>query len=99
VPTNSDGYQNRVEYEEIKSRLSNCEAHQKLVIADACYSGSLFAAKTPLFESLTFLQEAGLPVEGGLLSCLSSKSEEYSLGVPGAAARHFQPLPDQRPGR
>ena len=49
VPTDSDGYQNRVEYEEIKSRLADCEAHQKLVIADACYSGSLLAAKTPLF--------------------------------------------------
>ena len=79
VPTNSDGYQNRVEYEEIKSRLANCEAHQKLVIADACYSGSLLAAKTPLFESVDLFYKKLASSGGGTAFLLSSKSEEYSL--------------------
>ncbi|HUQ67345.1 MAG TPA: caspase family protein, partial [Flavitalea sp.] len=79
VPTDSDGYQNRVEYEEIKSRLSLCEARQKLVIADACYSGSLLAAKTPLFESVDNFYKKLSESGGGTAFLLSSKSEEYSL--------------------
>src|SRR4029079_17098973 len=79
VPTDSDGYQNRVEYEEIKSRLADCEAHQKLVIADACYSGSLLAAKTPMFESVDLFYKKLSTSGGGTAFLLSSKSEEYSL--------------------
>jgi hypothetical protein len=79
VPTDSDGYKNRVEYEEIKSRLAGCEAHQKLVIADACYSGSLLAAKTPMFESVDLFYKKLAASGGGTAFLLSSKSEEYSL--------------------
>jgi len=79
LPTDSDGYKNRVEYEEIKSRLANCEAHQKLVIADACYSGSLLAAKTPMFESVDLFYKKLAASGGGTAFLLSSKSEEYSL--------------------
>jgi hypothetical protein len=79
VPTDSDGYHHRVEYDEIKSRLANCEAHQKLVIADACYSGSLLAAKTPMFESVDLFYKKLAASAGGTAFLLSSKSEEYSL--------------------
>lgn len=79
VPTNSDGYKNRVGYDEIKNRLSVCQARQKLVIADACYSGSLLAAKTPLFESVDLFYRKLSASGGGTAFLLSSKSEEYSL--------------------
>lgn len=79
VPTDSDGYKSRVEYEEVKSRLASCQAHQKLVIADACYSGSLLAAKTPLFESVDLFYKKLAASGGGTAFLLSSKSEEYSL--------------------
>ena len=79
VPTDSDGYSNRVEYEEIKQRLTLCEARQKLVIADACYSGSLLAVKTPMFESVDLFYKKLSASGGGTAFLLSSKSEEYSL--------------------
>ncbi|HZV69633.1 MAG TPA: caspase family protein [Saprospiraceae bacterium] len=79
VPTNSDGYRNRVEYDDIKKRLSTCQARQKLVIADACYSGSLLAAKTPMFESVDLFYKKLSASGGGTAFLLSSKSEEYSL--------------------
>ncbi len=79
VPTNSDGYSNKVEYEDIKHRLSSCQARQKLVIADACYSGSLLAAKTPMFESVDLFYKKLSASGGGTAFLLSSKSEEYSL--------------------
>lgn len=79
VPTDSDGYRNRVEYEDVKERLSLCEARQKLVIADACYSGSLLAAKTPIFESVDLFYKKLSASGGGTAFLLSSKSEEYSL--------------------
>lgn len=79
VPTNSDGYRNKVEYDDIKNRLIACQAHQKLVIADACYSGSLLAAKTPMFESVDLFYKKLSASGGGTAFLLSSKSEEYSL--------------------
>ena len=79
VPTDSDGYRNRVEYDDIKSRLSLCQARQKLVIADACYSGSLLAAKSPMFESVDLFYKKLLSSGAGTAFLLSSKSEEFSL--------------------
>ena len=79
VPTNSDGYHNRVGYDDIKERLSFCQARQKLVIADACYSGSLLAAKTPFMESVDLFYKKLSASGGGTAFLLSSKSEEYSL--------------------
>ena len=97
VPTDSDGYKNRVEYDEIKNRLSACQARQKLVIADACYSGSLLAAKTPMFESVDLFYKKLSASGGGTAFLLSSKSEEYSLESQGLTTRYFQPLPGLGP--
>jgi len=79
LPTDSDGYRNRLEYDDIKTKLSSCQARQKLVIADACYSGSLLAAKTPMFESVDLFYKKLSASGGGTAFLLSSKSEEYSL--------------------
>lgn len=79
VPTDSDGYRNRVAYEEVRERLDRCQARQKLVIADACFSGSLLAVKTPMFESVDLFYKKLLSSGGGTAFLLSSKEEEYSL--------------------
>lgn len=79
VPTDSDGYRNRVEYEVIRDRLESCQARQKLVIADACYAGSLLAAKTPMFASVDLFYKKLLSSGGGTAFLLSSKKEEFSL--------------------
>jgi hypothetical protein len=79
VPTDSDGYRSTIQYDELKKRLNDCRAHQKLVIADACYSGSLLAAKTPMFESVNLFYKKLSTSGGGTAFLLSSKSEEYSL--------------------
>lgn len=79
VPTDSDGHRNRVEYETLKAKLSTCQARQKLVIADACYAGSLLAAKSPLFASMDLFYKKLSASGGGTAFLLSSKSEEYSL--------------------
>lgn len=79
VPTDSDGYRNRVEYETLKAKLATCHARQKLVMADACYAGSLLAAKSPMFESVDLFYKKLSASGGGTAFLLSSKSEEYSL--------------------
>jgi uncharacterized caspase-like protein len=79
LPTDSDGYRHKVDYEDLKDRLSACQARQKLVIADACYSGSLLAAKTPMFESVDLFYKKLSTSGGGTAFLLSSKSEEFSL--------------------
>lgn len=79
LPTDSDGYRNKLEYEDIKERLQLCQARQKLVIADACYAGSLLAAKTPMFESVDLFYKKLQSSGGGTAFLLSSKSEEVSL--------------------
>ena len=79
IPTDSDGYRNKVSYDDIKERLSSCVARQKVVIADACYAGSLLAAKTPMFESVDLFYKELSATAAGTAFLLSSKSEEYSL--------------------
>ena len=74
LPTDSDGYRNKVEYDDIKERLQLCQARQKLVIADACYAGSLLAAKTPMFESVDLFYKKLQTSGGGTAFLLSSKS-------------------------
>ena len=83
VPTDSDGYRNQVPYEEVRQRLDQCRARQKLVIADACFSGSLLAAKTPMFESVDLFYKKLEASGGGTAFLLSSKSEEVSLEAQG----------------
>lgn len=79
VPTDSDGYRNQVPYEVVRDRLDRCQARQKLVIADACFSGYLLAVKTPMFESVDLFYKKLMSSGGGTAFLLSSKEEEYSL--------------------
>ncbi|MBK6448512.1 caspase family protein [Candidatus Brachybacter algidus] len=79
LPFDSDGYKNRISYDEIKRVLENSEAKHKLCIADACYSGSLMAQSSAYGESLDLFYSTFEKTKGGTAFLLSSKQEETSL--------------------
>ena len=79
LPFDSDGYKNRISYDEIKRVLENSEAKHKLCIADACYSGSLMAQRSAYGESLDLFYSTFEKTKGGTAFLLSSKQEETSL--------------------
>jgi len=79
IPYDCNGYQNRLEYETVKSKLALAKAKQKLCIVDACYSGSLLAMKSPMMESLNLFYDQLSDTNGGTAFLMSSKEEEYSL--------------------
>jgi uncharacterized caspase-like protein len=74
-----DGYNNRLFHNEIRQVLERSRARHKLVLADACHSGSLLAMKGSGAAALKQLYDAFENSAGGLALLLSSKSEEYSL--------------------
>lgn len=78
LPVDYDGYSNRVKHEEIKEYLSQSKAKHKVVLADACHSGSLLAMKKPML-ALNKYYKAFEDTKGGTALMMSSKSEEYSL--------------------
>lgn len=79
LPVDYDGQNNRLEHEEIKNILKACRAKHKLVLADACHSGSLLTLKTPLQIALEKYYEAFKFARRGTALLMSSKGEEYSL--------------------
>lgn len=79
LPYDSDGYKNRISYDEIKRVLESSSAKHKLCIADACYSGSLLAQRSAYGESLDLFYSTFEKTRGGTAFLLSSKQEEISL--------------------
>jgi hypothetical protein len=84
LPSDYDGYNNKLRHEEIKQILKQSKAKHKLCIADACHSGSLdysgsLAAKGPAPVSLQRYYQAFEDSEGGIALLMSSKSQELSL--------------------
>jgi len=85
LPTDFDGYNNKLRHEEIKKIFSESKAKHKLCIADACHSGSLnlnngnLVAKGPAPVSLQRYYQAFEDTKGGVALLMSSKSEELSL--------------------
>ena len=80
LPIDFDGYQNKLEHEEINEVLHNSPAKYKLVIADACHSGSLLAMKSG--ETRNVLEDyyrSLAQAEPGTALIMSSKSDETSL--------------------
>lgn len=80
LPIDYDGYNNKLEHEEINQLFKQSPAKYKLCIADACHSGSLFAmrdasAKNALMSYYESLGQA----QSGTALIMSSKSEETSL--------------------
>lgn len=92
LPVDYDGYNNQLSHQEIKTILEKSQAKHKLVLADACHSGSLLAARTSGTVVLTKYYEAFEKSEGGLALMMSSKEEEYSLedrGLRSGIFSHF----------
>lgn len=101
LPVDYDGFENKLEHYEIRDALLTTRARHKLVIADACHSGSLSSGTTgnslaarsggidaKLNEYYNALNEA----HSGTALLLSSKGIEYSLedgGLRSGVFSHF----------
>ena len=82
LPIDYNGYNNKLEHEELKQILDSSPAKYKLCIADACHSGSLLtmAEKTGTVRNvLEDYYKSLAESEGGSALIMSSKSEETSL--------------------
>ncbi len=87
VPVDFDGFNNRLQFDEIKHIMAESKAKHKLLLGDACYSGGLLAfenddglaAKSSVEESLQKYYTAIENSEGGMALMMSSNSEEVSL--------------------
>lgn len=80
LPIDFDGYQNKLEHEEINEILQSSKSKYKLVIADACHSGSLLAMKSG--ETRNVLEDYYRTLamaDAGTALIMSSKSDETSL--------------------
>lgn len=102
VPVDFDGYSHRLEHAEIRYILEQCHARQKLVLGDACHSGSLIggqftpdllAAKAPTVgDMLSKYYKAFEDCESGTALFMSSKGAEVSLedtGLRSGVFSHF----------
>lgn len=79
LPADFDGYSNKLRHDEVKDIFNQSRAKHKLCIADACHSGSLLAAKSPVLVTLDRYYQAFEASEGGTALLMSSKGEELSL--------------------
>jgi uncharacterized caspase-like protein len=80
LPIDYDGYNNKLDHEEINEIFKQSPAKYKLVIADACHSGSLFAMRDASAKNaLAFYYESLAQAQSGTALIMSSKSEETSL--------------------
>lgn len=79
APGDFDGYKNHLPYEDILAELNKSKAKHKLFIADACHSGSMIAARSPLNISMENFYNAYNAAESGTAILMSSKKDEVSL--------------------
>ncbi|HEB62275.1 MAG TPA: caspase family protein, partial [Bacteroidetes bacterium] len=80
LPVDYDGFYNQLKHEEVKDILEKSKAKHKIVLADACNSGSLLAMKSvPLKSILEKYYAAFETSSGGTALLMSSKGEEFSL--------------------
>jgi hypothetical protein len=92
LPVDFDGYNNQIKHTDLKRLLESSKAKHKLILADACHSGSLLAMKSPLKGVLQRYYKAFENTEGGMALLMSSKGEEYSLedgGLRSGIFSHF----------
>ncbi len=79
IPIDFNGYQNKILYQEIADIIKKSKAKQKIIITDACYSGSLMASKSPYSTELTGFYNALADAGEGTVFITSSKQQEYSM--------------------
>lgn len=80
LPIDFDGFNNKLNHEEIASILNQSKAKYKLCIADACHSGSLIAMRSGETEPVLnqYYQSLSKSIAGTAL-LMSSKGDETSL--------------------
>ncbi len=79
LPHDYDGAQNVVNHEDIKAILESSKAKGKMVIADACHSGSFGAKGETYGDIMNTYYSAFSKSKGGFVLMLSSKAEETSI--------------------
>lgn len=79
LPIDYDGYNNLLYHETLRDLFDKNASKHKIVVADACYAGTLAKTKEPLSEAIARYYQAFAQSKGGMALLLSSKGEEYSL--------------------
>ncbi len=92
LPVDFDGYNNLMAHTTIRDIIQNSKARHKIVVADACHAGNLFAQRTPIHLIVEKFYTAFENSKGGMALLLSSKGTEYSLedsGLRSGIYSHF----------
>jgi hypothetical protein len=80
LPNDYDGADYVVKHQTVKDILESSDAKAKIVIADACHSGSFLAARSGNYEAIVnTYYSAFKESKGGFALMLSSKGEESSI--------------------
>lgn len=80
LPQDYDGINNRLLHSEVKQVFEQSRAKHKIMVADACFSGSMLAMKQPFsMQQMQSFYRAFDDTKGGTALFMSSKSQEYSL--------------------
>ena len=87
IPADFDGYNYRLYHDEIRNIFEQSNAKHKLILGDACHSGTLsgseksdlLAAREPVQDMLKKYYEAFENCNGGMALLMSSKGVEVSL--------------------
>ena len=80
LPQDYDGINNRLLHSEVKQIFEQSRAKHKIMVADACFSGSMLAMKQPFsMQQMQSFYRAFDDTKGGTALFMSSKSQEYSL--------------------
>ena len=89
IPVDFDGAHNLLSHKRVEELFAQSAARHKLVVADACHSGSLLAARSSSSRSTERLYEAFAKSRGGTALLLSSRTEEVSLEASGLRSGVF----------
>ena len=79
LPSDFDGFNNRLRHEDIQAVFKESKAKHKLCLADACHSGTMMAMRSSYDSRLKDYYKAFEESAGGTALLLSSKGDEVSL--------------------
>ncbi len=89
IPVDFDGVHNLLSHKRVEQLFDASAARHKLIVADACHSGGLLAAKAYDSRTTDRLYEAFAKSQGGTALLLSSRTEEVSLEASGLRSGVF----------
>lgn len=82
LPVDFDGINNTLEHAELQNLISQSNAKHKIILADACHSGSIFGFAPGPKIDLSAFYKAFDQTAGGLALIMSSREEEISIESP-----------------